>query len=440
MKKVIIISTTMLLCFTAGAQINEVHKQLLNVALQNNHSIQQSALELEKQTKKVNEVRASGLPEIKATVNSKNYIDMPVVIIPGEIFGMPQDVEASLGKPNNMDAGISASQLLINVPFIYGLKTAKSAVELYELLKIKSEEDVIYQVSYAYYMYLASKESLKILYENLETIEVNKNITQSLVENNLALPSDILRLESKETELKNQVNIVTTSIREQEQNIALLLGTDKYKIPEIDDTLGSGSMELLLDSSVVERTELKMLKQQLHLSELSVKSSKASYYPTLSLYGNYMYNAQRDKFNYFDSNEKWNKTSLIGVQLSIPLFTGGKNNAKFSQAKIDYNITQSKFTQAKQRFHQEQSIAIDKYNDSREISASLYQNTIRAKDIYEITSLKYKEGLLPLTELLIADAEFSTAKLNYTKGLLDLYVAELNIYKANGQLITLTNN
>ncbi len=439
-KKFLILTFIVSAFFSVSAQINGIHRKLLKTALQNNHTIKQSAFELERQEKKVVEVRSSALPSINGEMNTNKYIDMPTVVIPGALFGMPQDIEGSLGKPYNLDAGVSASQLLFSMPFIYGLKTAKNSVELYKQLKIKSEEDVIYQVSHLYYTYLATIKSLEILEQNLEMINGNKKITQSLVENNMALPSDVKRLEVTEAEISNQINTVKTALQEQELRIALLVGAESYTIPESNDSLQINANDSLTDYSYTSRTELGLLEKQLQLEELNVKSAKAAYYPSLALFGSYMFNAQRDEFNYFSSDEKWNKISLIGLKLSVPIFSGLQRSSKVKQAKINHDITQNQLAQAQINYKHEQIIAHKQYETHQKNSATLYENTLRTKDLYKVTLLKYQEGLLPLTELLIANSDLSSSKLNYTKSLLDLYVAELNIYKATGQLKRLVNN
>ena len=54
--------------------------------------------------------------------------------------------------------------------------------------------------------------------------------------------------------------------------------------------------------------------------------------------------------------------------------------------------------------------------------------------------LKYKEGILPLSDLLEADTDLSKSKINYTQSNLDVFIAELNLLKARGRLNSLAQN
>ena len=65
------------------------------------------------------------------------------------------------------------------------------------------------------------------------------------------------------------------------------------------------------------------------------------------------------------------------------------------------------------------------------------QNTQLAEQLYEATSLSYKEGVAPLTELLDAETSLQQAQSNYLSALLQLKVSELDLLKTSGQLATL---
>ena len=61
-----------------------------------------------------------------------------------------------------------------------------------------------------------------------------------------------------------------------------------------------------------------------------------SYYATLSVYASYGYNAQQDNFKDVFQSDNWNNQSLVGVKATIPIFSGGRNNEKVQQAKLNF--------------------------------------------------------------------------------------------------------
>jgi outer membrane protein TolC len=441
MKKLFFILINVLL-FTSVlfSQVDDVHKELLRLALENNYEIQKAELDIANSEQQVKQVKAYTLPQLSGSIDVKNYIELPTVILPGEMLGAPNDIETHMGRPYNGDIGISASYLIPNQALLTDLKAVKESTELYKLLKVKTEEDVIYQVSYLYYCYLASLESLKIIEENIEILKENKRIAANLVNNDMALPTDTNRIVVKINDLEKQVNLIEASLLEQENGIRLLIGNKDYQFlePNLNIELNQNNQEIgLVDS--VKRTDILILEKQLEIENLQIKKSKTAYRPTTSLYASYAYNVQQNDFADVFKLDDWNNISLIGLKMTIPIFSGGRNKAKVQQIKLNYQIAEKNIEQATQNFNQERQQALNKFFTLQENCEIQFDNIEQTNDIYKVSLLKYEEGLLPLTELLISTSDLSNAKLSYTKSLLELFMAELDVLKSNCNLNTLTN-
>ena len=441
MKKLFLILINVLLYTSVlFSQVDDVHKELLRLALENNYEIQKAELDIANSEQQVKQVKAYTLPQLSGSIDVKNYIELPTVILPGEMLGAPNDIETQMGRPNNGDVGISASYLIPNKALLADLKTAKESTELYKLLKIKTEEDVIYQVSYLYYYYLASWESLKIIEENIKILEENKRIATNLVISDMALPNDTNRICVKINDLYKQVNLIEASLLEQKNKIRLLIGNENYQFPEPNTyaEYSHNNQEIELKDSVT-RTEIQILEKQLEIQNLQIKKSKAAYRPTTSLYASYAYNTQQNDFTDVFKLDEWNNISLVGLKMTIPIFSGGRNKAKVQQTKLNYQIAEKNIEQATQNFNQERQQALNKFFTLQENCKIQLDNIEQTNDIYNVSLLKYEEGLLPLTELLISTSDLSNAKLSYTKSLLELFMAELDVLKSNCNLNTLIN-
>lgn len=422
------------------SQVDDVHKELLRMALENNCEIQKAKLDIAKSEQQTKQVQSYTLPQLSGAIEVKDYIKLPTVILPGAMLGAPSDIETHLGRQYNGDVGITASYLIPNKALLTDLKTAKESTELYQLLKIRTEEDVIYQVSYSYYYYLATLESLKIIEENIEILEKNKQIATNLLISDMALPTDTNRISVKINDLYKQFNLIDASLLEQKNRIRLLIDDENYQFPEpnIEVEYSQSNQKIELKESVT-RTEIQILEKQLEIQNLQIKKSKAAYQPTTSLYASYAYNVQQNDFGDIFKLDDWNNISLVGIKMTIPIFTGGRNKAKVQQSKLDTQIAEENIKQATQNFNQKQQQTLNQYYTVKENCKIQLDNIQQTNDIYKVSLLKYEEGLLPLTELLISTSDLSNAKLSYTKSLLELFMAELDVLKSNSNLNTLTN-
>lgn len=430
----------LLLTSSLFSQVDDVHKELLRMALENNSEIQKAELDIVKSKQQTKQVQSYTLPQLSGAIEVKDYIELPTVILPGEMLGAPSDIEMHMGRPYNGDIQITASYLIPNIALLTDIKTAKESTELYQLLKIKTEEDVIYQVSYSYYYYLATIESLKIIEENIEILEKNKRIATNLIISDMALPTDTNRIDVKINDLYKQVNLINASLLEQKNRIRLLIGDEKYQFPETntDAEYSQINQEIELKNSV-KRTEIQILEKQLEIQNLQIKKSKTAYRPTTSLYASYAYNVQQNDFADIFKLDEWNNISLVGIKMTIPIFSGGRNKAKVQQSKLDTQIAEENIKQAIQNFNQERQQTLKQFFTLQENCKIQLDNIEQINNIYKVSLLKYEEGLLPLTELLISTSDLSNAKLSYTKSLLELFMAELDVLKSNCNLNTLTN-
>ena len=59
---------------------------------------------------------------------------------------------------------------------------------------------------------------------------------------------------------------------------------------------------------------------------------KIEYLPTLSLTGQYQWSAMKNDFMF--KNYRWNPYSMIGITLSVPIFSGGSKFYKVKQTKV----------------------------------------------------------------------------------------------------------
>src|SRR5690606_34680328 len=80
------------------------------------------------------------------------------------------------------------------------------------------------------------------------------------------------------------------------------------------------------------RVEFALLETQKKLNELDLQRIKSQFLPTLSAFGNASYNYQADKFG--DLYDQRFPTTIIGLQLNVPIFSGFQRLNQVKQAKI----------------------------------------------------------------------------------------------------------
>ena len=57
-----------------------------------------------------------------------------------------------------------------------------------------------------------------------------------------------------------------------------------------------------------------------------------------------------------------------------------------------------------------------------------------AKEVYDVTTLQYREGTVPLTDLLNAETSYKESQSNYINSMLSYYQAKLGLEQSTGSL------
>jgi outer membrane protein TolC len=273
-----------------------------------------------------------------------------------------------------------------------------------------------------------------------KNLEVVNNTLKEVSEMNKAgfvEAIDVDRLRITQSSLQTMVN---NAKRQKDFALQLLkyqMGMDLTQTLALTDSLGGMQSDMLLvqgDQNFMSRPELGVMSTTKKLNEINIQVNKAAYYPSLALIGSYEQAAQRNEFNFFDGNEPWFETFLIGVQLNVPIFSGMQKSAAVESAQIGYEkalVTEKTLIQSIQL--EVAQYTTDYQNALAEMENS-QANTELAEKIYNTALIKYREGLGSSLELTDAEGTLLNAQTNYINALYNLLSAKTNLKKALGYL------
>lgn len=413
-------------------------KQCLEFALKSNYLIKQAKYDEAIALAKTKEMIAGALPQINAGATLTNNISLPVIMLPGELIGKPNvNVPVEFGSPYEAGANIELSQIVFNPTLFAGIKTSKNAEELTVLKSQLTSEELIYNVSIAFY---------DILYSELELISVvsNLNMQDSLyyrtayrVQQELTREIDLNRIKVGIINLKVQREQLAATIEQQKRFLKILIG-----IP-LDMTLILSNSCLhemdapndLLNESLylLGRTELTLLEKQKSLSQMNIKQINSQYLPSLSFVASGGYQFQSEKFK-LSQSESWFSQSLIGLRLSVPIFDGLSKQKQVRQMNLtirkldeEINFTKQSIQVQHENARQELAISYKSVNAQQE-------NLLLTEKIYEQSRALYKEGLYNVTDLLQTELTLRETQTAYWSEVIKYKKAHLNLMKAGGTL------
>ena len=442
--KVVALSILSVLSLKLSAQQEQYQfnlQEALQYGLQNSTEIRQAVLDQKDADYQIGEVRSSGLPQIQANGQLQNFPNLPTQLLPGEIIGQPgTQIPVQFGTPYTMSGGVEASQLLYNQQFLTGLKAAKSSRDLYQLLKIRSEEDVIYNISQSFYNALDLQAQIQVLESNIAMLDQLQGLTEVQYQNDLVTKTNFNRVKVNRTNLESTLQVLKTSETQMINYLKLLMGMPIeaeliLNEPEDLENVALSAFQYTKKAPV----ELEILEKQKALQLLNKKSIQAGYYPTLSLFAQQSWQAQRNEFNFLDRHLPWFEQTIVGVSLQVPIFDGLNKRYRVQRSKIEIEKTELEQENAERAIDMQFENAREQLINSLTAVEAQRENQQLAKEVYDETQLLYTEQVVGLTELLDAENAFREAQLNFHKELLKFRKAELDLLKAQGQLKQILN-
>ena len=157
--------------------------------------------------------------------------------------------------------------------------------------------------------------------------------------------------------------------------------------------------------------ELAISEYNVNIAKSALNISKAGYYPTVSLSGS-LGSGHRDFSDYGGQlSDRFNQQ--IGVSVSIPIFSKGRNKTQVAQNKIslqqaelDHMQTELSTRQTLVQEYQDLIAAQSQYN-----AAAISENAYRKS--YNASQAQFEEGLLTPVELLQQQNNYINAMNNF---------------------------
>jgi outer membrane protein TolC len=183
-----------------------------------------------------------------------------------------------------------------------------------------------------------------------------------------------------------------------------------------------------------DRDEIQLLNVVKELQKLDIKRNKLSYLPTVATYWNYSRNALGQKFNLFNFEDPWFKTSVWGINMNVPIFDAGQKGQRIRQAKLNLEKTSNTIENLQRAIDLQLTASSILFKNALLTLDVQDQNVALAEKVYNTTLKKYEQGLGSSFELLQTETELENAQSNYFQALYDAVTSKIAYTKALGKL------
>ncbi|TAH20432.1 MAG: TolC family protein [Cytophagales bacterium] len=411
-------------------------EQCISKAMQENLSIKSARYDIDLTQDKISEVKAGLFPQVNLNANYQYNTQIATQLAPAAAFGgkVGEFRALQFGVPTTTLIGVSANQALFNAQLFIGLKAAKTASELSQLQLVKSQEEVVYNISATYYNAQSLAQQIEMLKKNMASLSKLIEISNLLYQNQLAKKIDVERLEVNKANLETQIENLQNTYSQLMNLLKFLTNTPQDTPLEIQTDIEKDLKFLTQETeSIEQRIEYKLLNVQKTLNGFEQKQITSGYFPIVSLVGQYARQgfAKSGELSYTSF-----PVSFVGVQLQMNLFDGFNKMYKLRQKKIELQKIETQVATFKENANREIANARNTLKISLKSLAFQQTNMNLAQKIYEQTQLQFKEGMIGINDILNAENALKEAQTNYLTTLVKVRIAELELKKANGSLLS----
>tara|TARA_R110002167_G_scaffold37341_12_gene117077 strand:+ start:96 stop:1487 length:1392 start_codon:yes stop_codon:yes gene_type:complete len=403
-------------------------EEAINFAIENNYGAINADRDLLDAQKQKWETIATGLPQISGAVSYQNQLKQPVSLLPGELAGQEPGtfIPIVFSQPQTASATATLKQQIFDGSYIVGIQATKAFIAYSDNNKEKTELDVRKSVVEAYGNVLLSQESITILEKNKANLEKNLFETQKLFENGLGDEESVeqlqITLSSVENQLKNSLRLQSITL----QMLNLIMGLDIDAPTQLKENLSDLAqaqirLDLLNEDLVMDNNiDFKMVDNLNQQRELELKLQKSLALPTLNAFINFGSTSYSDRFNFLNNEAEWFDSSILGFDLSIPIFSSLGRSAKTARAKIALEKARTQKSETEQSIRLQHQTAKSNYLFSIEQYNTASENLALAERIEMKNEIKYSEGLATSFELRQAQTQLYDAQQEYLQSMVEV--------------------
>ena len=380
------------------------------------------------------ELLGIGLPQLNGSLQYQNFINLPTSIIPGDFFGAPgQDVKVQFGVPHQMTAGLSASQLLFDGTWLVGLQASKAYAELQRKSIQKSEIDVRAKTAEAYSTALTTEANLLVLRDMLANMQKLLNDTEAMQREGFSEQQDVDQLMLSVNDLLIQIGYTEQYVKITKDLLKFTIGMPLSTEIELTDTWESLTEQAgddILSFNASSTIDVQLAENGLLMQQLNVKAKKAALMPNLAAFYNLQTQGLRDEFDYFDTSLPWFPIQLWGIQLNVPILSGGSKSKTIKKTEVEVKRMTDMVSMTKEAVQLEYNTATTELSFSKKRMTQAKANLELAKSILQKEEIKYREGLSNSFNITQRNQQVINAQSAYTNAAIAHMNAQTKLNKA----------
>ncbi|WP_288670146.1 TolC family protein [uncultured Bacteroides sp.] len=404
----------------------------LEIALSDNPTIKVAEEEIALKKVSHKEAWQNLLPEASISGTMSHTITAPQFSIGDQTVKMGKD------KANTATGTLNIS-LPLFAPAVYrAMSMTKTDIELAVEKSRASKQDLVNQVTKAYYQLMLTQDSYDVLQKSYKLAEDNYNIVNAKYRQGTVSEFDKITAEVQMRSVKPSVISAGNAVTLSKLQLKVLMGITADVDIKIDDSLAAyegvvfaNQLDNTVHEGLVNNTTMKQLELNRLMLQKNIKSLRTNFMPTLGLGYSYQYQSMNnDSWNVFNYN--YGSSSSLVFSLSIPLYKAS-NFTKLKSNRIQMRQLDQNRLDTERKLNMQITSYQDNMSASSEQVSSNKENVMQAEKAVQIAGKRYEVGKGTVLELNTSQVQLTEAELTYNQSIYDYLVAKADLDQVLGR-------
>jgi outer membrane protein len=381
------------------------------------------------------QARGAFLPDIESSINDqRETTNLHAFGFNTSAFPfLPPGVQfpSIVGPFSVFDARATASQTVFDFSTIKKYQQSKINVDAAKSDFDATKNQVSDQVARAYLTALRADATLETARANVDLSQALRTLADQQREAGTGTGLDVVRADVQLANDRQRLVVAANDRRRAGLNLLRVMGlkldapvalTDKldYKAADV------GTLDNALADAQKTRAELKAQRERERSANLTYSSVRAERYPSVAAQANYG--------SLGSSFTNASPTYLYGVSVRVPIFDGGKRDARRTESLWQYRQEQTRTHDLEQQVELDVRLAFDSITSAAtEVSTAREGVDLSDKELAQ-AKRRYQAGVANSLEVTDAQTRLDRARDNLINALYDYNVARIDLATATGRI------
>jgi outer membrane protein len=314
-------------------------------------------------------------------------------------------------------------------------KIAQASESIAESQTKLTEEEVLFNTEEAYWRVITIQEKEKLAIEYLKMLKKLVEDLENIHEEGIITYNDVLKAKVKYNEIELQYIKANNGLALSKMALCQIIGLPLYSYIKLDSEISN--LPILpdkpnnLSETISSREEIRILEQTENIALANQKISQSRFLPNIAFSANYLF-TNPNPYNGFE--KEFGSDWSFGFTINIPIFNWGDriHTMRASKSIMEYAHLQRQ--QAEQMIQLEIMQSWLLFKEALKKVDLCEKSLIQAEENLRLSRDSFNEGMIPLSDLLEAQAMWQSTYSELIESKSELKLQEIAYRKTTGQL------